>query len=62
MNNIDYELVEESRKQDLRLEGAEELRIDILRELDVRINHPLASHEERVFLEAMVHLVEKASI
>lgn len=56
-----YEAYVESERMDLRLEGAEELRIEVLRELDQQINKA-STQETKLALETAKLVVERATI
>lgn len=55
-----YEQYIESQREELREEGAEELRIGLLRELEVRISRAWTSQEKSAYQTAMV-IVEQAT-
>lgn len=56
-----YEAYVESERMELRLEGAEELRIDIIRELDTQILKAW-TNDAKLALQAAKIIVERASI
>lgn len=56
-----YEAYVESERMDLRREGAEELRSDILRELDVQVRKAWTQDAKLAF-EAAKIVVERATI
>ena len=56
-----YEAYVESERMDLRREGAEELRIEVLRELDVQVRKAWTQDAKLAF-EAAKIVVERATI
>lgn len=56
-----YEEYIESQRQELREEGAEELRIDILRELDLQVSKAW-TQEAKLAFEAAKIVVQRAFI
>lgn len=56
-----YEAYVESERMNLRREGAEEMRIEILRELDVQIRKAWTNDGKLAFQAAKI-IVERASV
>lgn len=56
-----YEAYVESERMDLRREGAEEMRIEIVRELDAQIRKAWTK-DAKIALEAAKIIVERATI
>lgn len=56
-----YELFIEAQRDELRREGAEEMRIEIVRELDVQIRKAWTK-DAKLALEAAKIIVERATV